>query len=66
MTTAKAVSTLKAAHLRPVVRFTQHAKGQPSGIVVGAPSGWLPINVGGGQSADVSSEGGVVGLIVSR
>jgi hypothetical protein len=26
-------------------------EGRPSGIVVGAPSGWIPINVGGGQKA---------------
>jgi hypothetical protein len=42
--------------------------GQRSGmsLVVGAPSGWIPINVGGGQKAGVAPEGGVVGLIVSR
>jgi hypothetical protein len=66
MTTAKAVRTLKASHLRPVVRFTQHVRGQPGGIVVGAPSGWIPFNVGGGQKAEVAHEGGVVGLVVSR
>jgi hypothetical protein len=64
MTTAKAVRTLKAVHLRPVVRF-MHPKGQPRDVVVGAPSGWLPINAGGGKSTDVSSEDVVV-LIVSR
>jgi hypothetical protein len=66
MATAKAVRTLKAVHLRPVVRFTQHVRGQPNGIVTGAPSGWIPINVGGGQKAEVAHEGGVVLLIVSR
>ena len=66
MTTAKAIRTLKAAHLRPVIRFTRRANGQPSGIVVAALSGSHPINVGGGHSVGVASEGDAIPLIVSR
>jgi hypothetical protein len=67
MTTAKAVRTLKAAHLRPVIHFTRHAKDQPSGIVAVALSGGHPINVGGGgHSVGVAFEGDAVSLIVSR
>ena len=66
MTTAKAVRTLEAAHLRPAIRFTRHAKGQPSGIVVFALLGGHPINVGGGHSVGVATEGDAVPLIVSR
>jgi hypothetical protein len=66
MTTLKAVLTLKAAHLRPVIKFTRHAKGQPSGIVVMALSGSHRISVGGGHSVGVASEGDAIPLIVSR
>jgi beta-lactam-binding protein with PASTA domain len=66
MTTAKAVRTLRAAHLRPAIQFTRHAKGQPSGIVVAALSGGHPISVGGGHSVGVASEGDAIPLIVSR
>src|SRR5690349_15577093 len=63
MTTAKAVRTLKAAHLRPLIRFTRHAKGQPSGMIVAAPLGSDPVSVGGGHSVGVASEGDVISLI---
>ena len=66
MTKAKAVRTLRAAHLRPVIQFTRHVSGQPSGIVVAALSGGHPISVGGGHSVGVASEGDAVPLIVSR
>ena len=66
MTAAKAVRTLRAAHLRAVVRFTRHVKGQPSGMIVAAPLGSHPISVGGGHSVGVASEGDVISLIASR
>ena len=66
MATANAVRTLRAAHLRPAIQFTRHAKGQPSGIVVASLSGGHPISVGGGHSVGVASEGDAVPLIVSR
>lgn len=66
MTKAKAVRTLRAAHLRQAVQFTPHVKGQPSGVVVAALSGGHPISVGGGHSVGVASEGDSVPLIVSR
>jgi hypothetical protein len=66
MTEAKAVRTLKTAHLRPAIRFTRHVKGQPSGVVVMALFGGHPINVGGGHSVGVASEGDAIPLIVSR
>jgi hypothetical protein len=41
-------------------------KGQPAGIVVAALFGSHPINVGGGHSVGVASEGDAIPLIVSR
>ena len=66
VTEATAVLTLKAADLRPAIQFTRHVKGQPSGVVVMALSGGHPINVGGGHSVGVASEGDAISLIVSR
>src|SRR5215211_2745337 len=66
MTKATAVRTLRAAHLRPVIRFTRHAKGQQSEIVVAAEVGHHPISVGGGRSVGALTEGSAVHLIVSR
>ena len=66
MTVAKAVRALRAAHLRPAVRFTGRVKGQPGGMIVAAPLGSHPISVGGGHSVGVATEGDVISLIVSR
>jgi hypothetical protein len=66
MTKAKAVRTLKAAHLRPAIQITRHVKGQPSGVFVATLFGGHPINVGGGHSVGVASEGDAIPLIVSR
>ena len=66
MTAAKAVQALRAAHLRPAVRFTPRVKGQPSGMIVAAPLGNHPISVGGGHSVGVATEGDVISVIVSR
>ena len=65
MTAAKAVEALRAAHLRPAIRFTRHVKGHPGGIIVAAPLGNHPISVGSGHSVGVATEGDVT-LIVSR
>lgn len=62
MTTAKAVRTLRA----PVISFSPHARGQPTGIVVAIVPGAHPINVGGRHSVGVASEGDVIPLIVSH
>ena len=63
---AKAVQTLTAARLQPAIQLTRHVKGQPAGIVVAALFGTHPINVGGGHSVGVASEGDAIPLIVSR
>ena len=66
MTKQKAVRTLRAAHLRPLVHYTSHVKGQPSGLVAVAELGSHPISVGGGYSVGVRSEGDSVQIFVSR
>jgi uncharacterized protein YcfJ len=66
MTKDRAVRTLEAAHLRAVIQYTRHAKGQPSGIVVAALLGSHPINVGGGHSVGVATEDDAIPVIVSR
>jgi hypothetical protein len=66
MTTAQAVRTLRAAHLRPAIRFTRHVKGEPRRMIVAAPLGSHPISVGSGHSVGVATLGDVISLIVSR
>jgi uncharacterized protein YcfJ len=66
MTKDRAVRILEAAHLRPVIKLTRHAKGQQSGIVVAAFLGSHPINVGGSHSVGVATEGDAIPLILSR